>query len=144
MATRLIDHNILCDVLVFPAIRAGLFLSLRGIFRRAGRARVRHEAISSVIVPLVPSSSTAARREFAVHAIIFTVDLNATGDRVRWNDATLGARRVLAIIAPPFRDAIRAILQPFFCCHGCKLGDFFFSFASTADIPRGASTTTLL
>ena len=112
MATRLIDHSKLCDVLVPPALGAGLCLSLRGIFRRAGRARVRHKAIPGIIVPLVASSSTSARRVSAVHAIIFAVHSPIGIHCVDRLLAATRARRVLAFIASPLRNVPALTLQP--------------------------------
>ena len=141
MTACLIDHNIFCYVPVFPAFRAGLCLSLRCIFRRAGRARVRHKAIPGIIVPLVASSSTSAGRVSAVHAIIFAVHQPVAFHRVDRLLATTRARRVLAFIASPLRNVPALILQPILYGQRGKLDNRFLCLASETREDRGASTT---
>ena len=141
MATRFIDQNILCYVLVSPASLAGLCLLLRGFFRRAGRARVRHKAIPGIIVPLVASSSTSARRVSAVHAIIFAVHPPIGVYRVDRFLATTRARRLLAFIASPLRNIPALVLQPILYGQRGKFDNRLLCLASETREYRGASTT---
>ena len=141
MATRLIDHSKLCDVLVSPALGTGLCLSLRGIFRRAGRARVRHEAISSIIVSLVASSSTSAGRVSAINTVILAVDLPRMSYGMHRHGIAFGARWVLTFVTHPSASIASRILQPPFRSHGRKICNGLLCATTEAWVFRGASTT---
>ena len=141
MATRLIDHNILCYVLVSPASLAGLCLLLRGFFRTAGRARVWHEAISSIIVPLVASSSTSARRVSAINTVILAVDLPRMSHGTHRHGIAFGARWVLTFVTHPSASIASRILQPPFRSHGSKICNGLLCATTEAWVFRGASTT---
>ena len=141
MVTHLVNHTKLCDILVSPALRANLCLFLRGIFGSAGRARVRHKAIPGIIVPLVASSSTSARRVSAVHAIIFAVHSSIGIHCVDRLLAATRARRVLAFIASPLRNVPALILQPILYGQRGKLDNRLLCLASETREYRGASTT---
>ena len=141
MTTCLIHHNILCYVLVLSALRAALCLSLRGIFRRAGRARVRHKAISRIIVSLVASSSTSAGRVSAVDAVILAVDLPRMSHGMHRHDFAFGARWILTFVTHPSASIASRILKPLFRRHGGKSCYGFLRATSEACVRRGASTT---
>ena len=141
MATRLIDHSKLCDVLVSPALGTGLCLSLRGIFRRAGRARVRHKAISRIIVSLVASSSTSAMWVSAVDTVILAVDLARMSHGMHRHGFAFGARWILTFVTHPSASIASRILQPLFRRHGGKSCYGFLRATTEAWVFRGASTT---
>ena len=141
MAPRLVDHNIFCYVLVCSALRAGLCVLLSGIFRNAGRARVRHEAISRIIVPLVASSSTSAGWVSAINTVILAVDLPRMSHGMHRHDFAFGARWILTFVTHPSAYIASRILQPLFRRHGGKSCYGFFRATSEACVRRGASTT---
>ena len=141
MAPRLVDHSIFCYVLVCSALRAGLCLLLSGIFRNAGRARVRHEAISRIIVPLVAPSSTSAGRISAIHAVIPAVVLPRMSHGMHRHGIALGARWVLTFVTHPSASIASRILQPPFRSHGSKICNGLLCATTEAWVFRGASTT---
>ena len=141
MTTCLIHHNIICYVLVFPAFCAGLCLSLRCIFRRAGRARVRHKAISRVIVSLVASSSTSAGWVSAVDTVILAVDFSRMSHGMYRHGFAFGARWILTFVTHPSASIASRILQPPFRRHGGKSCYGFLRATTEACVLRGASTT---
>ena len=141
MATGLNNHNKLRDVLVFPALRAVLFWSLRGISRRASRASIRHKAIFGIIVPLIAPSSTSAGRVSAINTVILAVDLPRMSHGMHRHDFAFGARWILTFVAHPSASIASRIMQPLFRRHGGKSCYGFLRATSEACVRRGASTT---
>ena len=141
MAPRLVDHSIFCYVLVCSALRAGLCVLLSGIFRNAGRARVRHEAISRIIVPLVASSSTSAGRVSAVDTVILAVDFSRMSHGMYRHGFAVGARWILTFVTHPSASIASRIMQPLFRRHGGKSCYGLLRATTEACVLRGASTT---